>query len=262
MSRSRTVSRLGLLSPSACESRPIHPMLHLQSRLFALGSASLLALSLAFAQGEIATTKLATIEFKGTPVQVAVKQLFNRVQTPYKIVGRVHGVVTITLQNVTFEEGLKQVLAQANADAVHEDGKWSIRSKERRVVHVDPHDPFKGRNMGTEAQQDMEDVYRTLVSSYQARRPAEAGVAPGFCVTAGSKRLSEQVSRSRIADQTLGFPDVKVVATKIVDAGANNLKVNATVTLAKPHGGKAALRVEDTWRADAGGYSLVSRRVL
>ncbi len=86
--------------------------------------------SMAFAQEDILTKKIPSLEYQQADVREALKALFKQVDASYSLAPDIVGYVTVTLKDVSFEIALTNLLNQVDATYRYEAGVFVIVRRE------------------------------------------------------------------------------------------------------------------------------------
>ncbi len=86
--------------------------------------------SMAFAQEDILTKKIPSLEYQQADVREALKALFKQVDASYSLAPDIVGYVTVTLKDVSFEIALTNLLNQVDATYRYEAGVFVIVKRE------------------------------------------------------------------------------------------------------------------------------------
>jgi len=88
----------------------------------------------AFGQGDIFQRNISSLEFSNTDVHEAIRTLFKQVNVPYSIDPDVHGKITLSLKQATFEIALQNILRQVDCTIRAEGGVIQIIKRHDTLV--------------------------------------------------------------------------------------------------------------------------------
>ncbi len=95
----------------------------------AFASGMLACAPLAFAQADLGSKTVSSLEYREADVRDALDALFKQVGASYSIDQSVQGRITVSLHNVSLGAALKNILLQVDAEAKIEDGIYRIMSR-------------------------------------------------------------------------------------------------------------------------------------
>jgi len=88
-------------------------------------------------QPSVVTVDPVSIQFERVDVRDALRQLFKTVGVSYSITPEVQGTVTVDLKNISFEQGLQNVLRQVDATYRVQGGVYEVTLRNQQ-----PGDPI------------------------------------------------------------------------------------------------------------------------
>lgn len=87
-----------------------------------------------YAQTDVGSTIIPSLEYQQADVREALRALFKNVGVSYSIAPEVQGAVTVSLKNVSFDTALQNVLRQVDATYRIEAGVYQIVKREDNPV--------------------------------------------------------------------------------------------------------------------------------